>query len=350
VRVYRPNPGGVLFVASAAPLAIERDTARAIALAPQAFRDVGIAVPEDLAAALALDDRGTRELAEGAPIATDDENHLATRSPRVLAHPLGVEGASALLEPLDPLVPPPPELDAVRLVERIAKGGLPARAMRVADAIPDPALRATARSALALAVGDHAQARSLAAAALVLDPQSERTQELAVAAELATAVERARSGALGPGPAALVAAREAAAAADWSRVAALDAALAAIDPRSPLAPEAVTLRARWRLARQDAAAAHEGLAIVDAVGEVFPSRDQLRLRAELAAAAGETSGALATWGELAQGGTRAERRTAVAKAAMLLRKATAEQLPPEERDAWTRDFALLERHIGPQGR
>ena len=112
----------------------------------------------------------------------------------------------------------------------------------------------------------------------------------------------------------------------------------------------MTLRARWRLAGQDAAAAHEGLAIVDAVGEVFPSRDQLRLRAELAAAAGETSGALATWGELAQGGTRAERRTAVAKAAMLLRKATAEQLPPEERDAWTLDFALLERHIGPQGR
>jgi len=350
VRVYRPNAGGVLFVASAGPLEIERDAARAIALAPEVYRDVGIALPEDVASALALDERGTLALASGAPVATDDENRLATRSPRVLAKPLGAEGATALFAAVDPLVPPPAGLDPVYLARRVAGGGLPDRARRVADSIADPAQRITARAAVALATRDRAGARTLALQALALDPSTPHAAEIALATGDGDALAAARGGALGPGAAAFARARAAAQASEWNGVAAEDAALAALDPRSPLVPDAAVLRARWRGARGDAALAREGVALLDALGAAFTSDDELRLRAQLSAAAGAPSGALATWCELAARGTLADRRAAVSAAGALLRSAPPGLLGPDEREAWTRDFARIEQNLAAKQR
>jgi hypothetical protein len=126
-------------------------------------------------------------------------------------------------------------------------------------------------------------------------------------------------------------------------VRALDAELASIDPRSPLAPDAVRMRARWRLATGDAAAARAGLAILDALLPRFHPRADLRLRAQLAEAAGAIPGALSTWMELATTEAAPDRQAAASSGTALVHSARAAALAPEERDAWLAGFASAAR-------
>lgn len=345
VRVYRPNPMGVLFLSSAAPLDVEAAAARALAKAAADFGRAGIAVPEDLAASLALDEAGARALAQGARISTDDRNRLATHSPRVLAAPLGVAGANDLFAAQEPLAPVPADLDVTYVVRRMAAGGLSERAQRIADAQPDPVARASARAALALQRGRDALARRLAAEALALDPDAVRAREIALAAGDPGAVDAARAGTSGEAARSFVRARDAAGERDWDAVAALDAALAAIEVRSPLALEATRLRARWRLESGDVDRAREGIELLDAQNTRFADRSELRMRAQLAAKAGEIPGALAGWTELAGSGTPAEREAALSAAFGLARSAPASALDPAERDAWLRDLSAVDRAI-----
>ena len=74
------------------------------------------------------------------------------------------------------------------------------------------------------------------------------------------------------------------------------------------------------------------------------------MRAQLAANAGEITGALASWSELAGSGTPAERAAAVSSAFGLARSARAGALDPAERDAWLKDLAALDRAIPRRGR
>lgn len=345
VRVYRPNPMGVLFLSSVAPLDVEGAAGRALAKAAADFGRAGIAVPEDLAAALALDEAGARALAQGAQISTDDRNRLATHSPRVLAAPLGVAGANELFASQEPLTPVPADLDVTYLVRRMAASGLGERAQRIAEAQSDPVLRASARAALALQRGRKERARRLANEALALDPNALHAHEIALAAEDPDRVEAARSGVLGEAARTLVQARSAAAERRWDDLAGLDSALAATPVRSPLALEATRLRARWRLESGDAARAREGMELLDAQNTRFFDRDELAMRARLAARAGEISGALASWAELAGSGNRAQREAAVSSALGLARSAPGSALDPAERDAWLADLEALGRAI-----
>ncbi|MCU0668681.1 MAG: fused MFS/spermidine synthase [Myxococcota bacterium] len=349
VRVYRPNPMGVLFLSSAAPLDVESAVLRALGKASGDFGRAGIAVPEDLAASLALDEAGSRALAQGARISTDDRNRLATHSPRVLASPLGVAGANALFASQEPLAPVPAGLDATYLVRRMAAAGLGERAQRIADAQRSPVARAEARAALALQHGRTEIARRLAAEALALDPDSVRALEIALAAAAPDTERASRAGAHGETARALAQARLAAAERRWDALGALDAALAAIDVRSPLALEATRLRARWRLESGAADRAREGMELLDAQNTRFTDRGELRMRAQLAANAGEIPGALATWTEIASGGTPAEREVAVSNAFGMARSAPASALDPAEREAWLKDLAVLDRAIPRRG-
>jgi spermidine synthase len=346
VRVYRPGPAGVLFLASAAPLDVEANAAAAIAAAREDFAAVGIVSPEDLGAALALDDAGTRALAEGAALSTDDRNVLATRSPKVLGAPLGPAGATKLFAPYEPLIPLPAAFDAGYLVRRIAASGLPERASQVAAAIEDPAQRLEARAALALRAGRNAEARRLAQEASAANPLRREAHEIALAAGDADAEAAADAG--GDAHArALLRARRAAALAepDWDTVRAQDAALAAIDPRSALATEATLLRARARLASSDPTQARDGLHILDELLPRMRTRADLRLRAQLAEAAGATSGALSTWMELATSDATESRAAAAASGTALARSPKAVGLSPEEREAWLRDFESVARDV-----
>ncbi|MCX5739902.1 MAG: fused MFS/spermidine synthase, partial [Proteobacteria bacterium] len=343
VRVYRPSPNGVLFLASAAPLDVEANAAAAIAAAPEDFAAVGIVCAEDLAAALALDDAGTRALAEGAALSTDDRNVLATRSPKVLRGPLGPSGASRLFAAHEPLIPLPPQLDAGYLVRRLASIGLPERAAQVAAALTDPARRLAAQASLALRAGRASQAGRLAGEASAADATRLDAREIALAAGVPDSERAAEAGTDGPGAQALLQARRAAALAepDWNTVRALDAPLAAIDPRSALATEATRLRARSRLASGDPAQARAGMQILDGLLPRIRTRADLRLRAQLADVAGAISGALSTWMELATSDTVESRAAAAARGIALVRSPRATSLSPQERDAWLRDFEAV---------
>ena len=341
VRVYRPGAGGVLFLSSATPLDVEGSANDAIAQAPEDFAAVGIVCAEDLAAALALDEAGTRALAEGAEVSTDDRNLLATRSPKILSAPLGPRGASQLFAPHEPLIPLPPRLDAGYLVRRLVSIGLVERATQVAASLGDPAQRGAAQASLALRAGRGSEARRLAVEASERNTASPAAREVALAAGVADVERAVDAGDLGPGAQALLRARRAAERSppNWDAVQALDAALAAIDPRSPLATEAVRLRARWRLATGDPAHAREGMQILDWLLPRMRTRADLWLRAQLAEAAGAISGALSTWMELATSDTRADREAAAASGSALARSPRATALPQHERDAWLREFA-----------
>ncbi len=340
VRVYRPSPNGVLFLASGTPLDVEANAATAIAASPEDFAAVGIVAPEDLAAALALDDAGTRALAEGATLSTDDRNVLATRSPKVLAAPLGPKGASKLFAAHEPLIPLPTQLDASYLVRRVASIGLPTRAAQVAAAIEDPAQRLAAQASLALRAGRNTEAGRLAGEASAADGTRRDAREIALAARVPDAERAAEAGDDGPSAQALLQARRAAARTtpDWNTVRTLDASLAAIDPRSALATEALQLRARARLESGDPAAAREGMRILDTLLPRMRMRADLRLRAQLAEAAGAIPGALSTWMELATSDASESRAAAAASGVALIRSPRAAALSPQERDAWLRDF------------
>ena len=83
VRVYRPDPNTVVFLASDAPLDVELELARSglpLRDAPLHYARFGIDNVEDLVAALVLDSEGARRIATGARLITDDDNRIATSS------------------------------------------------------------------------------------------------------------------------------------------------------------------------------------------------------------------------------------------------------------------------------
>jgi hypothetical protein len=106
VRVYRPDPNTIVFLASEAPLNLEVELARTglpLRGAPLHYARFGINNTEDLVAALVLDVEGARRLAEGSPLITDDENRIATSS--VFEMGLGMNGETSgrMLAGFDPM-------------------------------------------------------------------------------------------------------------------------------------------------------------------------------------------------------------------------------------------------------
>jgi predicted membrane-bound spermidine synthase len=93
VRVYRPDPNTVVFLASDQPLEPERTLARTglpLRDAPLHYGRFGINNVEDLVAALVLDTEGAQRIAVGARLITDDDNRIATS--RVFEEGRGMTG------------------------------------------------------------------------------------------------------------------------------------------------------------------------------------------------------------------------------------------------------------------
>src|SRR5262249_36301746 len=105
VQAYRPPPSGsVLFLASNAPIDMERSVPRSLAAAPEPFALVGIEVPEDVTSHLLLDEDGVHELARGAPQNLDRFNRLQSRSGRLGFEESLMTQIDDLVAPVDPLV------------------------------------------------------------------------------------------------------------------------------------------------------------------------------------------------------------------------------------------------------
>ncbi len=106
VRIYRPDPNTIVFLASDAPLDLEEHLAKTglpLRHAPLHYARYGINNTEDLVAALVLDDEGARHLAAGAPLITDDENRIATSSVWEKQRGMTGETSGRILAGMDPL-------------------------------------------------------------------------------------------------------------------------------------------------------------------------------------------------------------------------------------------------------
>jgi spermidine synthase len=109
VRVYRPDPETIVFLASDGQLDLEsRLAATGLPLrdAPLHYARFGINNAEDVVAALALDLDGARKLAAGAPLITDDDNRIATSSVYEKGRGMSRESSGRVLGPYDPLQRP----------------------------------------------------------------------------------------------------------------------------------------------------------------------------------------------------------------------------------------------------
>ncbi|MCC6764337.1 MAG: fused MFS/spermidine synthase, partial [Deltaproteobacteria bacterium] len=291
VRVYRPFfRGTALFLASAAPLAVEANAGRALAAAPRELARAGIQVPEDVAAAFGLDTVGARALAANAPLTTDDRNLLEARTIRV-ARPLGYRGADEILGPLDPLPAALGALDRLYLVRRLLADWDFPRAERIVRALVDPVERLTASGIVALATERPDEGRAALRAALAADPAAYEARVALLRAERRRVVAgdadaRALAAGLVDPARAVVEGWSLEQVGDWTALGALEARLATARPGDAAYGDALRLRAAWRVAAgapEDAVAA---LALMDLVLplSVDPEDYVLRARAALAAA------------------------------------------------------------------
>lgn len=106
LRVYRPDPTTLVFVASDLPLPIEQrlaDTGLPLRNSPLHYARFGINCLEDLVSALVLDTDGARQLATGARLITDDDNRMATSNVFEKSRGMTADDSGRLLAGLDPL-------------------------------------------------------------------------------------------------------------------------------------------------------------------------------------------------------------------------------------------------------
>ncbi len=298
VRVYRPvYRSGVLFVSSEAPLPVEETAARAIAASPDTFADAGVQVPEDVAAAIALDEEGSRRFSAGATLTTDDRN-LFQSSATVLS-PLRFPGGDALLGPLDPLPRLAANLDRVYLARRLAADFDAGRIRRLALTYTDPAEQQASAGILALASDQVIDGERLLRTGLEQKPDNYEARMALVRLHreqlLAGDAESAAFAAPLPEPgASVVGGWRLEARRDWEGLRALEPRLAAIEVRNAAYPDAQRLRARWRLELGDRALLEEGLDLIDRrLLPISISPDDAILRARLSTKLGNGAAALA---------------------------------------------------------
>jgi spermidine synthase len=109
LRLYRPIPGMLLFLASQTALEVERELVRTgapIAADPDYWNAIGVSDINELLALLALEQEGIEALCAQGVVSTDDRNVLAMASGLDLPGRLDMETTWELLAPADPLLAP----------------------------------------------------------------------------------------------------------------------------------------------------------------------------------------------------------------------------------------------------
>lgn len=105
VRVYRPDPNTLVFLASDQSLDLESQlaaTGQPLRSAPLHYGRFGINNTEDLVCALILDSAGARRIAATAPLITDDDNRIATSSVYEQGRGMTGESSGRFLAGYDP--------------------------------------------------------------------------------------------------------------------------------------------------------------------------------------------------------------------------------------------------------
>ncbi len=305
VRVYRPDPNTVVFLASDAPLDLELQLARSglpLRDAPLHYARFGINTVEDLVAALVLDTDGARRIATGARLITDDDNRIATSSVFEKGRGMNGDTSGRLFAATDPLqradsVVYGPLKDSLSFPYLARRNGifvlldpsLADRLGRVAQFLPGDArgeyLRAyyyrmkgqaqRSTELLRLAIDDYPADDSLRLeflrpwyGELVTDKAPPEIAEVAkgLGAPAARVLEAGRH----------------ATRSEWREVALADADLAEIPWTSVWYAEALELRANWRLwvtdARNRKRYGDEALAMIDRLAIMSPTLNLYGLR------------------------------------------------------------------------
>jgi hypothetical protein len=219
VRLYRPDPDTLVFLASTKPLDMEASlvaTGQPLASAPDHFSRHGISNAEDLLAALALDADGARALAAGSQPITDDHNRMATAGFFDSGKGLDRQSLSEILAAYDPMQ---------------QENGWVFRAFREHVSFPYIARRMALYTSVDASIPERIAAMNRALEggavmkAVMLAPSPD------VVSETTETVARARA---------------LARASQWKAVSELDADLARVAWRDSSKTEAIQLRAEWR--------------------------------------------------------------------------------------------------------
>jgi hypothetical protein len=315
VRLYRPDPSTLVFLASDRPLDLERrmaDSGEPLNLAPLHYSRFGLNTVEDLIAALAAERDGVRALAANAPLITDDHNRISTSSVYELGRGLTNEQASQLLAAYDPLAQSSNAMlrdlkDRVAfdyVARRLAvftslDASVPDRLHRIAQALK-PSSAGDVIHAIALkTAGKQVQAERV-----LLDALAKRPDDAVARFEFVRPWLDAFAKGTAPeyvvaeisnldGPAVAILKGEAFAARNqWQELSQLDPILADAQWTDPWKFEALQLQIDWRTHAPPAAVstllANEALALVDRAIVVQPTLALYGLRTRGALAAGRS--------------------------------------------------------------
>ncbi len=312
LRIYRPDPNTLVFLASTRPLDIEQQLVRTgapLVLAPRHYARFGIHVVEDVLVALVADQEGAVGLARGAELLTDDRNRMATAGAYDRGIGLTPQSASSILAPYDPLQRrgswvfrdlsdrasfgyAARRISSFRAVDQ----GSAARIQGLARAVADPSTAAYVRAVGLSISGDGNGAQRLLTEALGIDPGNDDARYELLRPWL-TALTRGDA----PGPVseaasylppragAVITARRHATKGDWGQLPTLDATLQSSRWTDVWYVESALLRADWRSRVSNPNVrgrfGREALAIVDEVAVTQPSSQLFTLRARAATAA-----------------------------------------------------------------
>lgn len=269
VRLYRATPTALLLLASDLPLDTERHLDRIRAVLDGAtlhYARLGLAAPENLVAALALDTTGITQLAGDAPLITDDDNRLAMAG--VQERRLGLSGPqlSRLLAPYDPLTQATSfihaDIGAQLAFDYIGRSVMSSahsdpevedRLQRLIQVLPDSDQREYLRFDTAMRAEHPDEAARVLREGLKRWPMSQLLNYALVqahvdefAANHPSAEALAAVGRLSGDAALVLRGVRFAATQDWQAVAQLDRALADVSITAPWGLEAAQLRVEWR--------------------------------------------------------------------------------------------------------
>ncbi|MEE2781308.1 MAG: fused MFS/spermidine synthase, partial [Planctomycetota bacterium] len=272
VRLYRPAEDSLVFLASAAPLAMEEailETDHPLAQGADFYRKRGLRDVHNVAAMLTFDRPRLARFCKDAPLNTDDSNRLATRS-------LGAMSLAAKKDLEDALAEEDALLDSEGLRQRLNLNvdylarllhdqRQAERADRLVQSIGDPGARRLAQARYELHQGKHRESAASLEAVLEAKPQSPGVPEiqalLAVAKRLSLS-EEIRSELKDPTKAVIEAMRSANQN-DWDAVEATDSRLSLATPQDACFPYALLLRVRWRNESAQTERAEEALQLLE---------------------------------------------------------------------------------------
>ena len=296
VRMYQPAPEVLLFLASEESIEVEKQlasTGRPISDAVLHYSYIGINSVEDMLVALTADEQGVRDFAAGAAVSSDNHNRMAMFS-RSESDGIGGRALYSLLLPHDPLL----DVDSwihtdlaglklVHVASRLIAGGFAERAAELSRRTPDDSLALTIEGLGLRYVGMEREAERALAAAVRRDASNDQARYALVWGYLGQIAE----GTAPQGVLDLAADLPATAAAvvsgwrhginrEWQALADIDAVLARTRPTDLWFPEAVKLRADWRIqGSEDPEVNLAALRLIDRALMVTPLTDLLVIRA-----------------------------------------------------------------------